>query len=45
LTAGGGSITDNTFSGKRLGSIEEREMRAFDVSGNSFSGTPGFASG
>ena len=44
MTAGGGSITDNTFSGNGSGNIEEREMRAFDVSGNSFSGTPGFAS-
>ena len=44
MTAGGGSITDNTFSGNGSGNIEESEMRAFDVSGNSFSGTPGFAS-
>ena len=44
LTAGGGSITDNTFSGNGSGNIDESEMRAFDVSGNSFSGTPGFAS-
>ena len=44
MTTGGGSITDNTFSGNGAGNIDESEMRAFDVSGNSFSGTPGFAS-